>query len=149
MAKRGKLFVDKKVQGAIVKRIVLHWLGFIACCFFVVMTLQLLLGNPELTWLEHAQTVWTDYALFLLLMLVLLPSFVWDSVRMSHRFAGPVVRLRRFLNELGEGKEVGNLKFRDHDFWMDISDSFNRVNDRVKQLESELAEARGEKTASA
>ena len=57
-----------------------------------------------------------------------------DLVRLSNRFAGPARRLQNSLRELGEGKKVQPLIFRDSDFWQETAAEFNRVNDRINQL---------------
>ena len=71
--------------------------------------------------------------------LLILPLVVMDLLRLSNRFAGPARRLRNALCELGEGKEVRPLLFRDNDFWQETAAEFNRVNDRIKQLSARQA----------
>jgi aconitase B len=71
-------------------------------------------------------------------MLTLMPAFLLDVVRFSNRFAGPIVRLRRFLRELGENGEVPPLKFRDDDFWMEIAKEFNVCRERIYRQRMEI-----------
>jgi nitrogen fixation/metabolism regulation signal transduction histidine kinase len=60
-------------------------------------------------------------------MVFLLPVFVVDTIKISHRFAGPVYSLRRALREIAEGKPPRKLKFRRHDFWHELADDYNAM----------------------
>ena len=44
----------------------------------------------------------------------------------SHRITGPMVRLRKYLQDACEGKPVGKLTFRKNDDFFDISDLINK-----------------------
>lgn len=129
---RIKLLVDKQVQGALARRIVFHWCVFFVLCLLCLFTLEYFLGDPTLTFGGHMQVLWQKYAFFVLLMLCVVPSFVYDSLKLSNRFAGPMVRLRDSLRSLADGEQVAELKFRDGDFWKDVSSEFNRIVRRAK-----------------
>ncbi|MBP86447.1 MAG: hypothetical protein CMJ64_07000 [Planctomycetaceae bacterium] len=60
-----------------------------------------------------------------------LPVVLWDVLRLSHRFAGPMIRLRHALSDLANGKEVKTVSFRDGDYWTEFADHFNRLNERL------------------
>ncbi len=135
---RGKIYVDRTVQGALARRIMFHW-----CIFFVLASISLIgleffMGNPSLSFEERMGIVWNKYALFFVLMLAVVPSFVYDTVKLSHRFAGPILRLKASLGKLADGDEVQELKFRDGDFWMGIASDFNLVNERINSLQAQL-----------
>ncbi|MEO8494399.1 MAG: hypothetical protein ABI614_04980 [Planctomycetota bacterium] len=61
----------------------------------------------------------------------LVPVFVADSIKLSNRFVGPIVRLQTVIRQVGKGKPV-ELKFRDGDFWTDLPDDFNRMVERLE-----------------
>ena len=50
-------------------------------------------------------------------MVILLPVFLYDTVKLSNRFAGPVIRLRRAMQAISQGNAVEKLQFRENDFW--------------------------------
>jgi len=124
---RRRLFVDSKLQGAVVFRIVLYWL---VCQF---MTAVLLGGCKTVTGADH---VAEEMGLFcrcaLFSTLGFLPLAVFDMVRLSHRFAGPMVRYRRAMHDLGRGEHVEPLRFRDGDYWQDLATDFNAVLARLE-----------------
>jgi hypothetical protein len=132
MAKfRSRVYVDKTVQGALAKRMILHWAVFFLLCALSLFTLEYFRGNPELSMAEHLHVVWGKYAFFFILMLAIMPTFIYDAMKLSNRFAGPILRLKESLKNLADGKKTKNLKFRDNDFWIELSEDFNRVAERV------------------
>ncbi len=136
--KRRQLFVDQKVQGALVLRAALYWV-----CSLVTMTLILIswrmLTGPARAIHTHLDDLWYQYAPAVVVSLVLLPIIVYDSVRMSNRFAGPMYRLRRCLRQLAAGERIQPIHFREGDFWHDFADDFNQLLARVEQLEAQAA----------
>lgn len=130
---RGKIYVDRQVQGALAKRIVLHWLAFLTLCIACLAAFEYFTGEPHLSFGEHAFAVWNKYAFFLLLMLAVVPSFIWDTMKLSNRFTGPVLRLRDGIRRLADGEDVPEMKFRDNDFWRELSSDFNRAAARVSE----------------
>jgi hypothetical protein len=131
-ALRKRLFVDPKVQGALVARVVLYW---VVC--LVTMTLMLLcwriVTGPARLFYTHFNEMWFYYGPALVASLLLLPLVVIDIVRLSNRFAGPMLRLRRALRALGRGEYVEPLEFRGADFWQEFAEEFNAVLRRVQR----------------
>ncbi len=132
-SKRSKYYIDKTVQGAIAKRIILHWLVSFALIGLAVFTYEYFVGDAKLSLMQHAGVLIAKYSSFFLLMLAVLPTFVYDTVKLSHRFAGPVVRLKDSLKKLADGQAVAPLNFRENDFWRELAEDFNRAADRVRQ----------------
>lgn len=130
--KRGKVYVDSQVQGALARRIVAHWCVFFALSLISLGALELFLGDPTLTFQGHLAVLWSKYAFFVILMIAILPTFVYDSMKLSNRFVGPIMRLRESIGALAKGEKVGELKFRDNDFWRELSDDFNAVAARAQ-----------------
>ncbi len=128
---RKQLFVDAKVQGALALRVILYW----AVCL-VTITLMLLcwriLTGPARMFYTHFDDMWFHYGPALIASLVLLPLVIVDIVRLSNRFAGPLLRLRRSMRALGRGEEVQPIHFRDGDFWNELADDFNAMLARVE-----------------
>ncbi len=127
---RKKTFVDPKVQGALVRRLVLHWCAFIAAAAVVAFVLQVL-SNPFRSIREHAEQVWWTHGPFLLVLVFLLPVFIVDTIKLSHRFTGPIYRLRQTVRNLAQGGKFTPMKFRDLDFWHGLADDFNLMVDRL------------------
>lgn len=137
--KRFKLFIDRDVQGTIARRLLFHWCA-LAFCMFIMTAVVHVLSSP----LESAEAQMNSYVQkhgqVFLVLLMLTPPFLWDSVKLSHRFAGPILRLRRAMEVTGSGEPAKHIKFRDGDFWMDLANNFNKVVDRLDAAEKKLAE---------
>ena len=58
-------------------------------------------------------------------------------MKLSNRFAGPVMRLRESINSLAQGEPVKELTFRDNDFWRELSEDFNRIAQRTNSTEAQ------------
>jgi magnesium-transporting ATPase (P-type) len=134
--KRVKLFVDRPVQGALARRILVHWCILFGLSLISLFTLEFFLGDPNLTFGGQLQVLWSKYAFFILLMIAIVPTFIYDTVKLSNRFAGPILRLRESIRDLAKGDQVADLKFREDDFWLELSEDFNRVAHRIKDAKA-------------
>ena len=141
--KRRQLFVDPKVQGALVLRLLGYWGVTIITTIAMVFCWRVAISPPQ-----PLVGYLNDFSVFfgpaLVASLLLAPLIVVDCVRSSNRFAGPLYRVRRCLRDLAEGVPVPPMNFRDGDFWAEVADEFNAVSAKMQRLEAELAEARGE-----
>jgi len=134
--KRTKHFIDKKVQGALARRILFHWLAFLVTAFIVSFIVQVL-SNPFVSLTTHLENLWWTQGPFLLVTVFLLPVFVVDTVKLSHRFAGPIFSLRRAIREVAAGNPARKLKFRRGDFWQDLAQDYNAMLVRLGALNEE------------
>ena len=123
-------FVDRTVQGALARRVLVHWVMFLTMSIVSVTLMQVLLGDPSKTVFEHIAAAGSRYALFLIVLASLLPAFVLDTIRLSNRFAGPICRLRNALKNAAEGQPHQPLKFRGTDFWQGLADDYNAMMER-------------------
>ena len=93
---------------------------------------------------SHFQNLWWTHGPFLLVMVFLLPVFVLDTIRISHRFAGPIYRLRQTIRNIAQGKPAQRLKFRDFDFWQGLAEDSNRMVDRLASHDVEVLDYEGD-----
>ena len=130
--KRGRsLYVDTKVQGTLARRVIFHFMMFIVVGAMVGLFLQFL-GDPFKPVRAHISAFWSQSGPYIVALLCMLPVFVKDTVALTHRMAGPIVRLRSHIRSIAEGEEVAPLKFRDGDFFRDLPPLFNEMIERVK-----------------
>ncbi len=142
---RRKTYVDPKVQGTLVRRLVIHWVAYVSVAAAIAFCLQLL-SNPLQPLAEHFQQLWWTHGPFLLVLVFLLPVFVLDTIRLSHRFVGPIYRLRETIRNIAQGDPPPRLKFRDFDFWHDLAKDFNLMVDRLSGRTIQLGEEDSTKT---
>jgi hypothetical protein len=104
------------------------------------------LANPFQPLALHFENLWWSQGPFLLVMFFLLPVFVMDTIKLSHRFAGPIFSLRRAIRSVALGEKPQPLKFRKKDFWHELAQDYNTMLVRFGALEDETDEAaKGEK----
>jgi hypothetical protein len=129
---RRHMFVDPKVQGALIARLVAYW---IVCLISMTLTLLCwrMLTGPDQPLRVHFREMWFCYGPALVVSLLLLPLVIVDVVRFSNRFVGPLLRLRRSMRELARNECNHPLSFRDADFWQEIAEEFNALRDHVQQ----------------
>jgi hypothetical protein len=128
--RRTKNFIDASVQGSLARRIIFHWLLFLLVASLAAFILQVL-SNPFRPLPQHLNDIWLTHGPFFLVMVFLLPVFVVDSIKLSHRFAGPIYSLRRAIRDIAAGKPARKLKFRRHDFWHDVAEDYNAMLQRL------------------
>lgn len=135
---RQQLLVDHQVQGVILARMGLYG----AACGLYLAVIQFCsqsMLEPEAD-LARLLVRFLDEAIYWAPGLMLLgPLVVYDLLRVSNRFAGPILRLRRGMNALAEGQDAGPIRFRRDDHWHDLAAVFNRIREEF-HLQSEEAE---------
>ena len=149
MSKRSKILVDPPVQWAIARRIVCHWALFLACLVTISVMVRLMFTAGDHPFGEALSLAIRSQVPILVVMLLLMPVFLRDTLKMSNRFAGPMYRLRTALSKISEGETVSAINFRTGDFWQEVAADFNTVAAkyeaslrRNEALEAELAELR-------
>ena len=106
--KRRQYISDKKVQGALAFRLVVYWFlswtVVAGLAVSVAIFFSMIIENVQ-TWqlLERmASYLWFP----LVISVMVLPILVRDCMRLSNRFAGPVLRFRRAMKQLADGETV-------------------------------------------
>jgi hypothetical protein len=135
---RQRLLIDRHVQGALISRVVLYWFLCVTGMFCLLAGFPLVTsffmrspGTPS-AWQIVVQT-WRMFWPAVFASALMLPWLILDVIRISHRFVGPLYRLRTSLRDMAEGKQVAAVKFRAHDFWFELAEDFNRAVARVRQ----------------
>jgi hypothetical protein len=133
--KRTRLFVDTKVQGALLFRAVWYWVACVLAAALILLNWRMITG-PVRPFYSQFDDLWFHFGPVFLASLLLLPIIAFDSVRLSNRFVGPVLRIRRTLRALAQGEHVEPIRLRDNDFWQDLADEVNAVSERVQRVEA-------------
>lgn len=128
--RRNKTLVDPPVQKSLIRRMILHWVVFVMAAMTLTLLLQYF-GDPfkPLKW--HLSELWWNQAPTLLSMIVLLPIFILDSIKVSNRFAGPILRLRSAIADISAGKNIEPVSFREGDFWQSLAHDFNTMVSKI------------------
>jgi hypothetical protein len=145
--KRKRLFVDRSVQGAFMLRAAFHWISCVAALSVVHIAVSLLV-EPLQLFFPDANGLWFLLAPAVVTTLLLLPVIVYDTIKLTHRLVGPILRLRRGMREMAAGLPVEKIRFRDGDFWQEFADEFNALADQVERRTAAAAITMDEALAS-
>lgn len=69
--------------------------------------------------------------------LLFLPLVIFDLIKFSNRFAGPVLNLRNKMNKLADGEEVEDIRFRPGDFYPDLMNNFNTLKKKQARVQDD------------
>jgi len=141
---RRKILVDSDIQGALLRQMAVSWLTVIGVIAAVLLAVESYKAGFTLDLWGCMAAMWQHNSALVIASGILAPFIVYDSIKLSHRFVGPMISFRRALTRLGNGEKVGALRFRQDDFWQDLADRFNVVVERMDYLEAARADDRPE-----
>ncbi|QDT11608.1 hypothetical protein K239x_36080 [Planctomycetes bacterium K23_9] len=118
----------------------MHWTLLLVCLVSISMMVRLMMSVGEKPFGEAFINALSAQAPLMAVMVILMPVFLRDTLKLSNRFAGPMYRLRTVLEEMANGGEGSKIKFRVGDFWQSTAGDFNTVLDEVNRLKSRNAE---------
>ena len=137
MSERARILVDPKVQWAIAGRILLHWTLFLICILSISSMVRILSAVGDQPFSAAFQSALIAQIPIFGVMLMLLPVFLRDTLKLSNRFAGPMYRLRTALKAVSDQETLKPIKFRTGDFWQEAASDFNEVLAEIQQLRIE------------
>lgn len=147
VTKRKRIYVDRHVQGGIVLRLVALWVASIVLATVLWFVLQFF-ANPTEGFEFYLENTRMHVVPLVMAFAVTMPIAILQLLKFTHRFAGPVVRLRRMMRELADGEQVPTLKFREGDYWLDLADEFNRIATTITELRARVDQLEGRPNAS-
>jgi len=82
----------------------------------------------------------TTNLILLMRMSLLIPFVIITSVFLSHRIAGPVFRMERYLGEIALGDFSSVLKLRKRDEFKNLAEAINKMTQGLKKIAQENQE---------
>ena len=134
--RRGRMLVDFEVQTSLLRKIAAHWALLLVANTIGLFCWTALMNAPVESWSDLIMDFVRSYIPVLLISLALLPVFLLDAAKLSNRFAGPMVRIRRALSAVLAGDKVEPVKFRENDFWRSLAEDFNKALKQREHLEA-------------
>lgn len=131
---RKRLYVDSQVQGSLLRQLLMHWATACFLVFLYLLAMQTLKDGFESSFRENLAVLWQDYSMIILILLVISPVFIYDSIKLSNRFVGPMISFRAAMKKLADGGDPGDISFRQSDFWREMTKDFNRISAEMRDL---------------
>lgn len=124
-ARRTQLLVDADLQGTLLRRVAIYWLGAIALYSGAVILTKLLWGESfGASFMRESARLILPAAVISLLPL---PLVLRDLLQVTHRYAGPMLRIRRGLAELAHTGSSTPIVPRSGDAWPECVADFNSL----------------------
>ena len=133
--RRLNWFVNKELQESLSRRLLVYWCGTWLAIFAIPICARLIVS--ELPFNVLATELVSDLWFPMVMSLLALPIVFWDSIRFSHRIAGPIKRVANDLGRLADGEKVFPVKLRKNDFCHDLADNFNRLRQERSDTSSQ------------
>jgi hypothetical protein len=130
---RRQRFIDRPIQGALIVRAILFWALTLLSQILLMVFFAVLFSSPDGFYANLGALAWylklTAYG-----SLLVLPMILFDLIRLSHRWVGPIYRLRTALQALGRGDQVPPIRFREGDYWQELAGDFNVIAAELTRL---------------
>jgi len=139
--RKRRYLIDRAVQTTLLVRTASYWLFSMLTVGMMLVVWEVFAGPRERSTDVLTATI-VRYGPALLVSLLLLPLVMFDVLRMSHRFVGPVMRLRQGLRELATGRRPATMKFREDDFWREMAGEFNAAAEQIEETRDALVSTR-------
>ncbi|PHR97935.1 MAG: hypothetical protein COA78_26805 [Blastopirellula sp.] len=136
---RGKSYIDKSVQGGLVRRMLGYFLVYLGVSLVIACAVQIY-SDPFLSASQHLTNLWHHQGPFLLTAICLLPMFVKDMLQFSHRFVGPVRRASGVIHRATKGDFDQPFKFRENDHWQEMAEDLNVLLDQLRDFQENASE---------
>ncbi|MBX9789200.1 MAG: hypothetical protein K2Y37_09825 [Pirellulales bacterium] len=134
--KRSRLLIEPSVQLTLVRHVVIYWICTVVTVELLNLTRQIAIGPERESFWAYLFNEDLTQALIRLAIgsLLVLPLVIWDMLKLSNRFAGPIYRMRRTLRGISESGTVENVRLREGDFWADFAQELNAA---LSQLDAQ------------
>lgn len=125
--RRNRMVIDFEVQYSLLRKISIHWCLFLVANAIALLFWTRLLDDPTGSWSDTWSHFARSYLPMLIISICMLPVFLLDTAKLSNRFSGPVLRVRKALQSISNGEKVDAVVFRKDDFWKCLADDFNEA----------------------
>ncbi|RLT03751.1 MAG: hypothetical protein DWI22_17985 [Planctomycetota bacterium] len=126
---RRKKLINWNIQGAIVMRLMGHFLAYNLATLFLLLAVYFAqsalsaLADPVVN--SAPLSFWYQAVPVLICMLVMTPFLIWDLIKLTNRIAGPLFRFETLLNDFGKTGKLNAAELREGDLLTDYQQRFN------------------------
>jgi hypothetical protein len=131
-SRRKRTFVNARVQGRIVGRVASYWVLYHIVLWhglFVFRYAQVRMSSGDDQGLQTVGSIYWQFCIdhipLLMAAFLIMPLFMLDFLRLTHRVVGPLVRAGDALQQLMRGERVSAVEFRKGDLLTEFQATFN------------------------
>jgi hypothetical protein len=137
--KRTRIWIYPSLQSAMLLRLMFYLVSCTLFLFHVAFLYEVIVNVPDVL-SRGVLAFYLDFCIRLVPLFVALifvaPIFLYDMVKFSHRFAGPLYRFRKTVEAMAAGKPVEPVKIRKRDLLFDWVSPFNALIRRWNALQA-------------
>lgn len=90
---------------------------------------------------SYDMMLYIRFSILLMILLIFTGFNFWYGVRLSHRIAGPMVQIKRVLEQAAKGEFKSRIQLRSNDYLHEISDELNRLLEKLESQQKEPSKA--------
>jgi hypothetical protein len=138
---RRNIWIHTRFQAIWIGRVIIYWSA--AMLYFGLATAVSQYHEfPEWSFSRHCQAWWATVGPWLPSAAIILPLVLYDVVRLSEQFIGPVLRARRQLSKIVNSANCTPFLLRADDYWHELIEPMNDIQNYVLSLQLELHRSR-------
>ncbi len=138
--RRKMRLIDTRVQGAIIRKIATHWFIFIGILFLAWPLWNCWITGELKSFPGLLMDGFRQIALVFLIILLASPFVLFDLLKLTNRFCGPIFRLHNTVRKIADGEEMEPVQLRQDDFWKEFAGDLNLMIERLKADQANYAE---------
>ncbi len=138
--KRRQVLVDKDFQLKYISRVFWFTLGMIilGAVFAFLFTTLIFLKRGLTTYIDEFRLLALAIFLTVVVQIITAAVFIyWEGLYMTHKIVGPWVRIRKILEEVGNGNFSLRINLRKADEFHDVASWINHMCDKLERLRAE------------
>ncbi len=138
--KRRQVLVDKDFQLKYISRVFWFTLGMIilGAVFAFLFTTLIFLKRGLTTYIDEFRLLVLAIFLTVVVQVITAAVFIyWEGLYMTHKIVGPWVRIRKILEEIGNGNFSLRVNLRKADEFQDVASWINNMCDKLEKLRAE------------
>ena len=130
--RRGKIYLGAQLQSHMLRRVAIYWLLYHVALLqgmFIVQYVQhgdaFVDGEQAIPFWQMLQAFAWQNASLVVAAVAVGPLLLWDVCRLTHRIAGPLLRLEKTLQRMARGEHVSFMRCREGDMIQGVEQAFN------------------------
>ncbi len=138
--KRRNILVDKEFQLKYVAKVFWFTVGMIVLggVFAFLFTTLIFIKRGLTTYIDEFRLLALAIFLTMVVQIITAAVFIyWEGLYMTHKIVGPWVRIRRMLEEIGNGNFSLRINLRKADEFHDVAAWINHMCDKLERLRAE------------
>lgn len=137
---RKRIFVSWAIQGRLATRLCGYWVLYHFVLWHAMFAYEFCAQRLQSeisarSFQELYQDFYDRHQPLLFCALGMMPVFLIDLFHLTHKIAGPLVRLKNALKSLTAGGRAERIRFRKGDLLMELEQTFNEFIDYYQQVQ--------------